>query len=140
MIEFYRIRATNKVENALAWNTYIKNDANVETVPLTEDDEMFFQHIVDSDEPMRKMFMQVVITCCFIELRSLWLRSSNTDFWLRWNEYLSVLRRPEDRRSNHTFHYKLSVNEISSLHDACVEFSSLMSLAGQWVEDNPPSG
>lgn len=73
MVEFYRIRVNKKVDDALVWNTYYKEHPTPGVPPLKEDDEAFFQHIVDNNEHMRKMFMRVVVTCCFIVSQVLWV-------------------------------------------------------------------
>lgn len=66
MVEFYRIRATEEASTALAWNDYYKNTKDVDARTLEVEDEKFLSHLQDTQEVMRKIFMQIVAECCFI--------------------------------------------------------------------------
>ncbi|PPR02397.1 hypothetical protein CVT26_011365 [Gymnopilus dilepis] len=136
MLEFYRIRATKKAEDALDFNTFYKLNPNAGEELLSEEDEQYFQHVVDSNEEMRKIFMQVTTTCVLMDLRNLFLRESFTDFCLCWNEYTSVLGKAGHGPGGHMFLYRFSGEEVSYLRDACREFHSLIVSIGQWLEDN----
>jgi hypothetical protein len=64
MIEFYRIRVTEEASNALAWNDFYKNAKDVRT--LEAEDEVFLRHLQDTQDDMRRIFMEIVAECCFI--------------------------------------------------------------------------
>ena len=64
MVEFYRIRVTEEASNALAWNDFYKNTKD--TCTLEIEDEGFLSHLQDTQDVMRKIFMQIVAECCFI--------------------------------------------------------------------------
>lgn len=64
MVEFYRIRATEEASNALAWNDFYKD--NKDTCTLEVEDEVFLNHLQETQDDMRKIFMQIVAECCFI--------------------------------------------------------------------------
>ena len=64
MVEFYRIRATEEASNALAWNNFYKNTKDARTLEVIDED--FLIHLEDTQDDMRKIFMQIVAECCFI--------------------------------------------------------------------------
>ena len=64
MVEFYRIRVTEEASSALAWNDFYKKAKNART--LEDEDERFLNHLQDTQDVMRKIFMQIVAECCFI--------------------------------------------------------------------------
>jgi hypothetical protein len=66
-------------------------------------------------------------------MQRLWLTRSNTEFWAQWNEYFSNLDKvsiptdgdKEPSEIAHTFHYRLSTNDIETLLQPiknCVDF------------------
>ena len=66
-------------------------------------------------------------------MQRLWLTRSNTEFWAQWNEYFSNLEKvsiptdgdKEPSEITHTFHYRLSTNDIETLLQPiknCVDF------------------
>ena len=64
MVEFYRIRVTEEASNALAWNDFYKNAKDARTLEV--EDEDFLSHLQETQDDMRKIFMQIVAECCFI--------------------------------------------------------------------------
>lgn len=64
MVEFYRIRVTEEASTALAWNDFYKDSKDART--LEAEDEKFLSHLQDTQDVMRKIFMQIVAECCFI--------------------------------------------------------------------------
>ena len=64
MVEFYRIRMTEEASNALAWNDFYKNAQDARTLEV--EDENFLTHFQDTQDEMRKIFMQIVAECCLI--------------------------------------------------------------------------
>lgn len=64
MVEFYRIRVTEEASNALAWNDFYKNTKDAHTLEV--EDEDFLSHLQDTQDVMRKIFMQIIAECCFI--------------------------------------------------------------------------
>lgn len=64
MVEFYRIRVTEEASNALIWNDYYKNTKDTRTLDV--EDENFLNHLQNTRNDMRKIFMQIVAECCFI--------------------------------------------------------------------------
>lgn len=64
MVEFYRIRATEEASKALTWNDFYKDIQSIRT--LEAQDERFLSHLLDTQEEMRKIFMQIVAECCLI--------------------------------------------------------------------------
>lgn len=64
MVEFYRIRVTEEASNALAWNEFYKSNKDARTLEV--EDEVFLNHLQDTQDVMRKIFMQIVAECCFI--------------------------------------------------------------------------
>lgn len=66
MVEFYRLRATEEASKALTWNDYYKTAENTNAHTLEIEDELFFNHLQNTQEEMRKIFMQIVAECCLI--------------------------------------------------------------------------
>ena len=64
MVEFYRIRVTEEASDALAWNDFYKYTKDARTLEV--EDEGFLRRLQDTQEVMRKIFMQIVAECCFI--------------------------------------------------------------------------
>jgi hypothetical protein len=64
MVEFYRIRLTEEASNALTWNEFYKNTQDALTLKV--EDEDFLNHLQDTQDEMRKIFMQIVAECCLI--------------------------------------------------------------------------
>ena len=63
MVEFYRIQMTEEASKALAWNDFYKNTKEVLT--LEDEDENFLNDLQDTQDDMRRIFMQIVAECCF---------------------------------------------------------------------------
>ena len=63
MVEFYRIQMTEEASKALAWNDFYKNTKEVLT--LKDEDEIFLNDLQDTQDDLRKIFMQIVDECCF---------------------------------------------------------------------------
>ncbi|KDR75255.1 hypothetical protein GALMADRAFT_69740 [Galerina marginata CBS 339.88] len=140
MVEFYRHRVTEKASSAIEWNIFYQRKPNRPIHLLTEDQETYFKHIIDSQGEMRTIFMNVVRTCCFMDLARLWLAESNTAFWIRWNEYMNILRKPADRKTPHSFHFKLSDDEIAELRETCLHLSNFMTSTTHWAEEHRRTG
>ena len=64
MVEFYRIQVTEEASNALAWNDLYKNTKGAHTLEV--EDEDFLNRLQETQDVMRKIFMQIVAECCFI--------------------------------------------------------------------------
>ena len=64
MVEFYRIRVTEEASNTLAWNDFYKTHESIRRLEV--EDEGFLMHLQDTQEEMRKIFMQIVAECCLI--------------------------------------------------------------------------
>lgn len=64
MVEFYRIRLTEEASNALTWNEFYKNAQDAHTLEV--EDEKFLNHLQDTQDEMRQIFMQIVAECCLI--------------------------------------------------------------------------
>ena len=58
---------TAEASTALAWNDFYKKGGEGKGVRILEvEDEDFFSHLQDTQEEMRKIFMQIVAECCLI--------------------------------------------------------------------------
>ncbi|KAF8813754.1 hypothetical protein BYT27DRAFT_7157576 [Phlegmacium glaucopus] len=105
MVEFYRIQATEEASTALTWNNFYKTEKGPRTLEVQ--DEEFLSHLQDTQEGMRKIFMQIVAECCLIDLHRLWVTESHTDFWIRWNRYFNT-KEKENTKQFASFHHGLS--------------------------------
>ncbi|PPQ89712.1 hypothetical protein CVT25_014113 [Psilocybe cyanescens] len=126
MIEFYRIWITEKAALAIEMNTFYKGTSDANIILLAQEEEDFLRSLIDSQEVYREIFMTIVEKCCTLDLKRLWLANSNVDFWVRWNEYLSIFNSSNGALPSHSFHHKLSVDEIDQLRGVGLQVRDFM--------------
>ncbi|KAF9564815.1 hypothetical protein CPC08DRAFT_705110 [Agrocybe pediades] len=134
LVEIYRLKATEKAELAIKMNELFDDEA-----PLTDDTLRIFNETVKEEKAYRKLYLKVVMKCIYVDLHRYWVSASNRDFWVRWNEYFSFLRGPEEAKLSHNLHFTLSGTEISELHDTAVKVSNFMAGSTHWAEQHRES-
>ncbi|CAA7261649.1 unnamed protein product [Cyclocybe aegerita] len=122
MAEFHRLRAINIASNALSIQSYYQDNPDPSVMLLSDETEGYFKAFVDtgSSAEWRAMFMKLLSICCAIDVLQVWFHDSDTDFWLRWNEYFAVLDPLAEKpaKLSHIFHYALSTHDIDQLRAA----------------------
>jgi len=142
MVEFYRIRVTEVASNALEWNDFYKSKKVTRTLEVQ--DETFLNHLRDTQDEMRQIFMRIVAECCIIDLHRLWVTQSHTNFWIRWNRYFNT-KGEKNTKLFASFHYRLSdadkdILRLSATHCATTMHSTLICAedsrsTGQSIQD-----
>jgi hypothetical protein len=64
MVEFYRIKVTEEASKTLAWNDFYKNTQDALTLEVKDENDL--SDLQDTQDDMRKIFMQIVADCCFL--------------------------------------------------------------------------
>jgi len=140
LVEFYRIEITRKASEALVFETYYKDRPNSQYKPLDKKHEEFYTHLTETEDTLRKMFMEIVVECCITDLKRFWIANSNTDFWIRWNEYFSIFTNAEGTNLSHSFHHNISPEEISCLYEASCAVAGFMESTMRWAGDEGGKG
>ncbi|KAF9476350.1 hypothetical protein BDN70DRAFT_882512 [Pholiota conissans] len=134
MVEFYRQKMTERASELLVWDLYCRSEGDP-SVCLTPEERKFCEKLDQHQESLRKIYLNVVSECCAMELSALWLSSSNTDFWIRWNDYFSILKDEDSDTITHTFHYRMTPREKSFLYEAAYAVSKFMETTVRWAGD-----
>ncbi|KAF8200724.1 hypothetical protein BJ912DRAFT_578328 [Pholiota molesta] len=135
MVEFYRLKITERASTLIAWDTFYGGQED-SSFSLTAGQRKICERIEDAGKDYRKIYLIVISHCCIVDLKRLWLANSNTDFWIRWNEYFSILKGGNSETISHTFHYKMTHKEHSVLHEAAYEVSEFMEATVRWMAGN----
>ncbi|KIM45197.1 hypothetical protein M413DRAFT_441878 [Hebeloma cylindrosporum] len=133
IVEYYRTEVTQKASKALVFNTYYKENPDQPYQLLDEKTEEYYTHLTNTQDSLRKIFMEIVVECCVKDLKRLWIANSNTDFWVRWNEYFSIFTKAEGTKLSHSFHHDLSSEEISGLYEASCVMAGFMESTMCWA-------
>lgn len=64
IVEHYRIEVTRKASEALVFNTYYKNNPDPQSQLLDRKVEEYYTHLTDTQDTLRKIFMEIVVECC----------------------------------------------------------------------------
>ncbi|KAF8160851.1 hypothetical protein B0H34DRAFT_795709 [Crassisporium funariophilum] len=140
MIEFYRLRVTDKASIALTWNEYYKDNETQDIHTLKEEDEEYFQYLQDTQVDQRKVFMQIISEYCTIDLHRLWIAESNTKFWIRWNEYFTVSNKTGKAKKTSAFHHDISDSDLQILRQSAERCNEIMHHTILWAEEERDRG
>lgn len=70
MIEFHRLRITQRAADLLELDTYLKMQPNSQTSGLAKSEQAYFRHLVHTQDDIRQIFLNNVLSCCVL-VRSL---------------------------------------------------------------------
>ncbi|KAF9049925.1 hypothetical protein BJ165DRAFT_1608956 [Panaeolus papilionaceus] len=91
MIEFYRMFMISKITEILVLHEYFDVNEKPGVPTLLDDDKDFFNQFHDDNPTMRMLFIKIIAFCCRVDICHKWLQKSNTEFWIRWNQYFAFL-------------------------------------------------
>ncbi|KIK09871.1 hypothetical protein K443DRAFT_81708 [Laccaria amethystina LaAM-08-1] len=120
MIEWYRLDYTKRVSDTLTWNLYYNTHLDPDVLTLRTEEENIFANIMRVQTGLREVFMIIISRCCLIDLHKLWISSSMTQLWVRWNEYFQVKSEPF---SVLRFHFEMSDEDIRIMHDVAQKWA-----------------
>jgi hypothetical protein len=64
IVEYYRTEVTKKASRALVFNTYYKENPDPQNQLLDGKVEECYTHLADTQDTLRKIFMEIVVECC----------------------------------------------------------------------------
>ncbi|KAF5321662.1 hypothetical protein D9619_001709 [Psilocybe cf. subviscida] len=118
MVEFHRLRVLDKAQTMDEWHIYCEDDDDPD-IRFDEQDLTHLREFVAGGPDLRDCFVRMLAQCFREDLERIWITGSNTQFWVRWDDYFSIFKwHRKDSSKAEPFHFKLSPDDVSQFRDA----------------------